>query len=1445
MAQHIEINPDPKSLPLSLADRAMAMARGMQTSNTGTIRVPTGNGNAFIAGKGAQDGANWIDANGKQLPLIDTSRIEAEAESASKKADEAIKQGEQIRKDAQAGVDDARKRAQDAAAKAEQTRQAAEAGVAEAKADAAASGVKADKASAKAEQVRKDTETMVRAVRASVDAAESKAQNASEKADKLAGSITQVTATVNGHSAQLNELSTKVEGAVSANGETVKSVTELKQTVTGLSATVSQNSKTASDALSKAASVEATANGLKTQVTQNSKTASDALSKATSVEQTANGIAATLSKDYQTAKAADAKYSAKTELTATSQSLAAKITEAAEKGDQALSKASSVEATASGLAATIGEQAKRLDSTVSTLNTVKATADSNSATIRQTSGSFLMDPCFATGADKVYNISVNADDPLGVDLPGTATSYGKSVGGYDDKASNVTVTTIPGHTYRMEFDWKPASDMPADVGENIGAFVWKPNGSDYSDFGIAGVGSNRDVRWHHVVKDWTAPSDGSWPKVIPAIRTPPRARYLLTNWRFYDYTASREILSKATSVEQDLNGFKASVSQTYETKSDSDAKKTTLEQNLNGFRTSVSNTYLSKSDAGKTYATQSSLSQTSSGLTSKITEAAKKGDAAMSKVTTLEQTANGLSAKVGETARTLDATVQTVNQVKSTADSNKATISQVSTTANDALSRTSSLEQNLSGFKSEVGQTYATKSDMGKQSSGSNLWCNQLFDPDKPQITWLVDNVTAPNGSRVNLLATRDHFNAGTSFPVIPGHTYVITAYCKRIKGSMPLNAGIYYTQQTSGKAYDSYVGAESTTPLDDGWMAATWRFACPAGKSRGCVYFQIDQWNDNLSTQWLVANVTCTDVTGLQPAGDYATNSSLSQTADSIKASVAENARKADAAMSKASSVEQTASGLSTRISEVARKGDQTVQSLNTLSADVTGFKQTVQQTYATGARVSRLESSLDGFRSTVSQTYSPKSDVADLANSTVRSYKFTPLYNKASWVKLGYWESGGDSGVASVRVHSGNGFNSNQGQNGEFTIMVKDGSNWDTNHDWDFGVNLIRIRNADGVRAKVISYHPDGQHDQCDIWAYIPWGYGHGSYDISFTGSWQNMNQAQEGEPGDDSSHTVQASVGEETLSNTSYVDQTSRSVSLGVVEEYKNGQHGSALATQSDITAAKDSITSTVSSTYATKTDVTQEISSKITQNNNSLDVRFATKTEMEAAQDTANTANSHASDAQSRVGSLESCIRMTSDGVRVGHIVNGGFQGYSALVSPHGSFDVLDESGRTAATFQASVINLLNGLVRLRNANNTGELLIKAPDGTYGYLSYNGDGMFLKSPTGTIRLEPKPGCNVFTRSKAIQPSQAGLCNKATDANGIISVDNLSPPDGNANNGILSVTVTPINIGQDPTLLAFTPVIWAKGANGFQVRLKTNNNTWVSGAQPYAFCWHVVWA
>lgn len=1346
MAQHIEINPDPKSLPLSLADRAMAMARGMQTSNTGTIRVPTGDGSGILLGDQAQDGVNRVDADGNQLPLIDTSRIEAEAESASKKADEAIKQGEQIRKDAQAGVDDVRKQAQDAAAKADGVRSDLESQTTALKSSISAVDAKANQVKAAADKISQRVDADKAALDKSVADVDAKAQAASDKGDKLAGQIGDVTTTVNGHTTKLDELSTRIEGVASDGQATTKSLTSLRQTVTGLSSTVSQNTKTASDAMSKATQVEQTANGisanlsknytstadsdkkyaaktelkttadgLQANITKSQRTADGAVTAASKAQATADGINATLSKDYQTAKDSDAKYSTKAELKVTSNELSSSLSSVRQMADGAVTAASKAQQTADGISANLSKNYATKsdnDATYATQTSLKATSDSLAASINSNAKT-------AQGAvDKATNLEAN--------LNGFKTTVSQTYG----RGSNLWVNPM------FDAD-KPligslASDIKAPNGANVCLLAHRDNWPDFKTaFPVVPGNQYRMTAMCKRLKGDLALHAGIWYTAqiggvsFDTYVEPSASSDLGDGWIAYTWDFTCAVNKSAGVVYFQINNWPDSGSTQWYV-ANVELKDVTGLQPVGD------------------YATNSSLTQTAESIKAEVTEVSKTANSAMSKATTVEQTANGLSSRITEQGKTLDATVRTANEAKSTADSNKATISQVSVTANDALSRTSSLEQNLSGFKSEVGQTYATKSDMGKQSSGSNLWCNQLFDPDKPQITRLVDNVTAPNGSRVNLLAARDNFNPGTSFPVVPGHTYVITAYRKQIKGSMSLRAGIWYTQRTSGPAFETFVDAESTTPLDDGWMAATWRVTCPGGKSRGCVYFQIEQWPDNLTTQWLVANVTCSDVTGLQPAGDYATNSSLSQTADSIKASVTENARKADAAMSKASSVEQTASGLSTRISEVAKKGDQTVQSLNTLSADVTGFKQTVQQTYATGARVSQLESSLDGFKSTVSQTYSPKSEVTNLAASTVRRYGLN-MCDKAAWHKIGYWQPIGQGSVAAIHVYTGRGTNGGEDQNSEFTIMLKKG--WTgslNNHRNDYGVNLIRQRNAANVQVKAFAFHPGGQDPETtpvDIWIYQPWGYGGGHYDVSYDGSWFHMTEVQNDAPVEDSTHTLQSSVGYETLSNTSYVDQTSRSVSLGVVEEYKNGQHGSALATQSDITAAKDSITSTVSSTYATKTGVTQEISSKITQNNNSLDVRFATKTETRTAQDTANTASSHASDAQSRVGSLESCIRMTLEGVRVGRIVNGEFQGYSALLNSSGSFDVLDSNSSPVARFDAKGLTMAGGRLWLNDVPQH-----RNPDldwegrGNGGFsikLTHFGGRMFLVRASTTVR------------------------------------------------------------------------------------------------------------
>lgn len=159
---------------------------------------------------------------------------------------------------------------------------------------------------------------------------------------------------------------------------------------------------------------------------------------------------------------------------------------------------------------------------------------------------------------------------------------------------------------------------------------------------------------------------------------------------------------------------------------------------------------------------------------------------------------------------------------------------------------------------------------------------------------------------------------------------------------------------------------------------------------------------------------------------------------------------------------------------------------------------------------------------------------------------------------------------------------------------------------------------------------------------------------------------------------SETYQTKAGMSSYGTKSYIDETSKSVALGVVQDYK-GADGSGLATKSDISTTKDSITSTVAATYATKDGVSEEISSKITQNNGSWELKFASKTEAKSAQDTANAANTAAADAQSRVGNLEPCIRMTSDGVRVGKRSGDSFTGTSVLVGTDGTFDILDEHG----------------------------------------------------------------------------------------------------------------------------------------------------------------------
>lgn len=494
------------------------------------------------------------------------------------------------------------------------------------------------------------------------------------------------------------------------------------------------------------------------------------------------------------------------------------------------------------------------------------------------------------------------------------------------------------------------------------------------------------------------------------------------------------------------------------------------------------------------------------------------------------------------------------------------------------------------------------------------------------------------------------------------------------------------------------------------------------------------------------------------QADGKYSTKTELSATADGIRADLTETSKTANGAMDKATSLESTADGLSARISETAKTLDSTITTVNQVKSTADSNTKTVSQVADTAdglsKRTSSLEQNLNGFKREVSQTYTPRTDFDGLTiggtNLLVNSDFSQGLANWVPELQT--------NGVGTVTADKLSGFDF---ANTMCTINVTKPTT---------GLcKIYQLRNPNPMRTDMVDTvsfwakasvdtsllvgRMDDQH-----WTRIgtkwkrytltvqKWN-GSNAFCVAvganFTGTvkvtklmWEHASKPSAWSPAPEDMQRAG------DYSTKSYVDQKSKSIALGVVQNYK-GADGSGLATKSDITVEHERITSEVSGKYVTKDGVTEEISSKVTQNNESLDVKFATKVENQSTLDAANAAQSNASDAQSRVGTLEDCISLTSAGVRAGHQANGVFDGVSALVNTDGSFDLLDASG-----------NLLTRI-------NQHRFQVAGDDGVGGgYLSLSQDGI-------NITVQPTADAS---KTYHIQVGKSGVGITAPDGSGI---------------------------------------------------------------------------
>lgn len=1309
MASHGEINPSDIDLLLGTSLNALEIANGLLTRRSGDVWIDTGDGKGVLAGAGAADGINRVDEDGNQSPLVDTSGIDKAARDARKaaddaaaKADDAIRQGEQIRRDAQAGIDDARRQAQDAAAKADKARsdlqaevdanrKAADTAIAavDAKADKAQSDLESQTTAlkegianvdAKAEQVKADASKISQRVDAdkaaldkSIASVDAKAQAASDKGDQLAGQISDVTTTVNGHTTKLGELSTRIEGVASDGQTTVKSLTSLQQTVTGLSSTVSQNTKTASDAMSKVSQVEQTANGisanlsknytttadadekyaaktelkatadgLQANITRSQQTADGAVTAASKAQATADGLGATLSKDYQTTAASDEKYSTKADLKATSDSISSSLSSVRRTADGAVTAASKAQQTADGVSLDLSKnyQSKaQADATYATRTSLKATSDSLSASISSTA--------------KTAQSAVDKATSLEANLNGFKTTVSQTYTTKDDldKLSVGGTNLIKGTSGNWS-DWiviTPNASNFCKVLATVDTPDGLAEGADYTtqiDIEFADVASTGG---HAALALTQGTVDGSWSDVFNVFadslltrQTPVNAVYHLsrTNKARKSNTANRKF-----QLGIRCDWFASGKFRWRRIKAEKGSKATDWSPAPEDLQ-----------PAGD-YSTKSELTQTADSIKTQVAEVSKTASGAMSKATTVEQTANGLSTRITAQGKTLDATTKTANEAKSTADSNKTTISQTSNLVNAALAGDNLITDG--GFESTawwMGLKAPFRISNGSFYHGAHVL--------------VCDAATGDN--RCPLTHAKGMVGTATAITVTKGRTYRLSGYCAWY-GSVPSNVNPGGDKLRLAKPDGTCIAAAQCSKSTS-WSETHVDWTCPPDGSITSVRIEVVHqangtilWDDVSFQDITEAAATSTRVASVeqnlngfkisvadtyQPKsgmGGYATQSQLTQTANQIRGEVSEKYQSKDGMGSYAtnSALTQKANEITGKVQEVAKTTQGNTTTISQVSQKADKINTTLSQKIdgkADVSRVSSLEQNLSGFKTTVAQSYQPKGDYptrsdmqssvsqtassikSEVANTyttaaatealrkgSTRTFTMGGANGKAKWVKLGYLTSNGDSSSVLLHVYSGDGYNGLASQNAEFEIFVKDGWQQSPSATGAFGVSVSRIRDADDVKVKVMAL----SSTTCDIWAYLPWAYWNGHYTLQGDyKSWQDGpncggTRIQDAEP---TNGTAQ-NLAYDTLSTRSYVDQTSQKVALGVVQNYQ-GSDGSGLATKSDITAAKTSITSTVASTYATKTGVTQEIGSKITQNNSSWEARFYSKTETDS-------------------------------------------------------------------------------------------------------------------------------------------------------------------------------------------------------------------------------------
>ena len=553
-----------------------------------------------------------------------------------------------------------------------------------------------------------------------------------------------------------------------------------------------------------------------------------------------------------------------------------------------------------------------------------------------------------------------------------------------------------------------------------------------------------------------------------------------------------------------------------------------VEQTLDGFTQTVTESYLTKDDAETEYTTKSEFTQT----------------------------AKEIKGTVAEQANTIAGYTDTITTLSLKADKFETDIKQVTEQATDIADRTTTLEQDLGGFKQTVKGTYIAKTDAdknlvdainGMQIGGTNMLLDtRAFGSANP------NNITA-HGFSLNSAAQNGTYNQFTyrripdtvttnnpdgpaynNIPIERGKTYTASFY---YRGTADL---LVYFHGSNG-----YVGCVATT-------ASNGTTNNSVNGNDGNVTFAKD-------SEWKRYWVTWT----LHKTGGSHLNKHLLFR------------RKGTTGYIDIAGV---------KLEEGTKATEWSPSPFDTLYAS------NIDKTYAPKTMVEQTE---DRITSKAEAKYATKTQLSDEMRQSLKTFELRGRQDGNYWLKLGRVTMEQNGKDFHIDYTGGREFSGETSQNAQLEIHVRS-SNGGGNL---FAVTLNRLLNADMHQIKAFAI------DATHIDLYMHGGGAWSSGTMAYYGQYSDFSGAKQIEDISTAEGT-ELTVLEQSLSTKSYVEQKAESVSIGVVEDFKDGKHGDKLTTQSNLTALKDEINLGVKKQYA---DLSDQI--KLANSDNAIGKNFS--------------------------------------------------------------------------------------------------------------------------------------------------------------------------------------------------------------------------------------------